>query len=517
MHANALRTILLVKSVEDHDADGAMLTLAEREAATRGALRAHPGPAAEATAEAREARTWRVLDARARDLHGRLVQRHPVVARTVLLESRATQAAFAMLLVAFGVGLALSVLDSRVRIEIVAFPLLGLVLWNLVVYAVLAVATLRRPRSRAPGAVSTAAGWVAWPLRWGWRRAASLVRQASFYHRPLASALRRFSEEWWPLAQPLLALEGRRIFHLAAAAVALGLVAGFYVRGIALEYRAGWESTFLTPTQVRGALHVLYGPASAATGIALPADDAAIEALHWRDGAGGGPAAGWIHLIAATAILFVVLPRLWLAILASIALVRASRRIAPPDLLLPYARRVLGASDAAPAAVAVRVIPYAYHPAQASLDGLGKLLHATYGPGTRVDLATAVAYGDEAALRRLEPATSHGLEILLFTLAATPEVENHGAVLVAARDALAAAKSPTRLVALVDEAPLLAHMRGDASLASRVDERRDAWREFGARHGYEVCLADLAALAAAQDVSQDLIARLRASARPVPA
>lgn len=517
MHANALRRILLVKSVEEQDTDGAMLTPAERDAATRGALRAHPGSGADATEQAREARAWRVLDARAQDLYDRLVQRHPVVARTVMLESRATQVAFGVLLLAFGVGLGLSVLDSRVRIEIVAFPLLGLVLWNLVVYAVLAVAALRSTRARPPGAVSAAAGWVAWPLRWGWRRASSLVRQASFYHRPLATALRRFSEEWWPIAQPLLAWQGKRIFHLAAAAVALGLVAGFYVRGIALEYRAGWESTFLTATQVRGVLQVLYGPASAATGIALPADDAAIEALHWREGAGGGPAASWIHLIAATAVLFVVLPRLWLAVVASLRLARASRRLAPPDSLLPHARSVLGASDAAPAAVAVRVIPYAYHPATASLDGLAKLLHATYGPGTRIDLATAVAYGEEAALRRLEPAPSHGLEIVLFTLAATPEVENHGAVLVAARDALAAAKSPSRLVAVVDESPFLAHMRNDASLASRVDERRDAWREFAARHGYEVCLADLAGLVGARDVSHDLVTRLRAAARPVPA
>jgi hypothetical protein len=213
----------------------------------------------------------------------------------------------------------------------------------------------------------------------------------------------------------------------------------------------------------------------------------------------------------------VVLPRLWLAVLASFGLARASRRLAPPDSLLPYARNVLGASDAAPAAVSVRVIPYAYHPTTASLDGLGKLLHAAYGPGTRIDLATAVAYGEEGALRRLESAPSHGLEIVLFTLAATPEVENHGAVLVAARDALAAMKSQTRLVAVVDESPFLAHMRGDSSLASRVDERREAWREFAARHGYEVCLADLARLVATQDVSQDLVTRLRASARPVPA
>lgn len=514
MHADALRRILLVKSVEDHDADGAVLTHGEREAATREAVRAHPATGA---ASARDTRTWRVLDRRASELYERLVQRHPVVGRTVMLESHASQASLAVLLVAFVCGVVLSLVDSRVRIEILAFPLLGVVLWNLAVYLVLAVAALRRrPTTSTPTAIGAAAGWVAWPLRWGWRRAAALARQASFYHRPLAAALRRFADDWWPHAQPLMALQGKRVFHLAAAALAIGLVAGLYVRGIALEYRAGWESTFLTRGQVRTLLHVLYGPASVVTGIALPATDAAIDALHWRGGSGGGPAAPWIHLSAATALLFVVLPRLLLAAWSWVSLARLSRSLAPPDALLPYARGVLGASDAAPPAAAVRVTPYAYRPDSASLAGLNVLLQAAHGPGTRLDLGEPIAYGREDELRD-RPVTHDDVEAILFTLAATPEAENHGAVLVASRDALARARSPARLLVMIDEAPFVAHVRGDPSLQARVEERRGAWREFVARHGAEACLADLAALGRVEDVSPELIERLRASARVVPA
>jgi hypothetical protein len=513
MHADALRRILLVKSVEDHDADGAVLTHAEREAATREAVRAYP--ASDATATARDVRTWRVLDHRARELYERLLQRHPVVGRTVMLESQASLASLLVLFVAFLCGLVLSVLDSRVRIEILAFPLLGVVLWNLAVYAVLALAALRRrPTRPSTGARAAAAGWVAWPLRWGWQRAAALVRQASFYHRPLAAALRRFADDWWPHAQPMMALQGKRVFHLAAAALAFGLVAGLYVRGIALEYRAGWESTFLTAEQVRGLLHVLYGPAAALTGIVLPADEAAIEALHWRGGSGGGPAAPWIHLSAATALLFVVLPRLLLSAWSSIALARVSRSLTPPDALLPYARGVLGASDAAPAPAIVRVTPYAYRPDTASLAGLNALLQAAHGPGTRLDLGDPLAYGDEDALR--SRAVSGGdVESVLFTLAATPEAENHGAVLGALRDALARARSATRLLVLVDESPFVAHVRGDPSFATRLEERRAAWREFVVRHGAEACIADLGVLGRVEDVPPELVGRLRASARPV--
>ncbi|MGI9245197.1 MAG: hypothetical protein ACR2I8_00595, partial [Steroidobacteraceae bacterium] len=364
-----MRTILLVKSVEDQDADGAMLTPAEREAATREALRLHPVTGAETTG-ARERHAWSVLAARAQTLYARLVDRHPVVLRTVALETHAARAALVVLLAGSLLGLALSFADSRVRIELVAFPLLGLVLWNLVVYLLLGLSVLRRrPRLSQP-AQGAGPAWAYLPARWGWRRAAALVRQASFYHRPLASALRRFAEDWWPLAQPLLLAQGKRIFHLAAAATALGLVAGFYLRGIGLEYRAGWESTFLGPAQVRTLLHWIYGPAALVTGIELPAGDAAIEALRWRDGAGGGPAASWIHLIAVTAVLFVVLPRLALAALATFTLARASRNLPVPETLLPYARSILGGSDAALPVVTVRVTPYAYEPSPLAADGL---------------------------------------------------------------------------------------------------------------------------------------------------
>lgn len=488
MHADTLRTILLVKSVEDHDPDGAILPPAEREAATRVALRAVP--AIDDGAEAgHERRTWRVLALRAETLLDRLARRHPVVARTLLLESRASQASVFVLLAAFAIGAALSLLDSRVRIEILAFPLLGLVLWNLVTYVALALFALRRRRSGAgAGAGSGRAPWVAWPARWGWRRAAAMIRESAFYHRPLAGALRGFSDEWWPHAQPLLVRQGRRLFHAAAAVVALGLVAGFYVRGIALEYRAGWESTFLGPAQVQALLHVLYGPASAITGIALP-DATGIATLHWRGGEGGGPAAPWIHLMAVTAILYVVLPRLLLAAVAWAGLVAAARRLEPPQALRDYARAAIGSGDGVMAARAIRVVPYAAEPSPAIVAGLERLLHAAWGPDARIDWTAPVPYGDEDRYATLaRPAAD--FEVLLHALASTPEVENHGALLLLAREAQERGDDAARRIVLVDESALRAALRGDER---RLDERRGTWRDFVTRHGVGAVFADLAA------------------------
>jgi hypothetical protein len=509
MNVNALRAILLVKNVEEQDPDGSVLPLAEREAATREALRRWP---ADGTAAAdRQSLAWQVLATRAETLYEKLAERHPVVARALGLESQVASAGWLVLAAALALGLVLSLLDSRVRIEILAFPLLGIVLWNFVVYAILAVSSLRQ--GTVDPVATWAPGWVSWPARWGWRRAASLIRQAGFYHRPLAAALRRFSDEWWPVTQPLLMLHGKRLFHLGSAAVALGLVGGFYLRGIALEYRAGWESTFLDATQVRSLLNVLYGPASAITGIALPADDAATAALHWRNGAGGGPAGPWIHLMAATAFLFVMLPRLLLAAHATWQVARAGRELAVPEALLAYARQTLGASDAALPAQSARLTAYAYEPGAASGQGVQRLLRAAFGRDTRLEFAPGVAYGEEAAFDAPARGPAADLEVLLFSLAATPEAENHGAILQRALQRLSGAAAGSRLLVLVDEAPYLARMSGDASLHARIEQRREAWREFVHRHGLEPCLVDLAALPADAVLSQPILDRVHLGCR----
>jgi hypothetical protein len=492
MDATSLRTLLLIKAVEESDAAGAILPLADRDAATRAALRRWPVPPDTAQDRGpRLAHAQRVAVARAHELYRNLAQRHPVVQRTVMLESQLLRSAWLLVLFAVVLGLVLSIADSRVRIDIVAFPLIGLIAWNLLVYLALLVRGLRRLRAR--DAARPGNSWITASARWGWRRANRLIKDADFYHRPLAAALRRFSDEWWHTAQPILVQQGQRLFHFAAAAVAVGLVAGFYVRGIGLEYRAGWESTFLGPEQVRTVVNVLYGLASRFTGIALPDSAAEIAALHWRGGAGGGPAAPWIHLMSATAVLLVVLPRLALGVFAGVNAWRLSRTAALPETALPYVRQLLAASDAALPAATIQVVPYAYQPASTSLRGAELLLRAVFGADAQIEFAPHVAYGDEASLPQQLAAVD--LQVLLLSLAATPEAENHGSVLGGFRQHSARAGPVTRLLVLLDEAPFVQRMRGDGALQRRVAERRQAWRDFVAAHGIKACQVDLAALA----------------------
>jgi hypothetical protein len=508
MNANALRSILLVKSVEDHDPDGSVLSLAERDAATRDALRRHPAVEGDPSGQA-----WQVLAERAVVLQARLAERHPVVTRTLELESRLAVSGWLLLLVALVGGAALSLLDSRVRIEILAFPLLGVVLWNLVVYGVLLYSAFRTGDSRVGSAVAQLPAWTLWPARWGWQRATRLIKQSTFYHRPLAAALRKFSADWWPLAQPMLSQQGQRVFHLGSVAVALGLIAGFYLRGIALEYRAGWESTFLGPEQVRTVLGWIYGPASVATGIELPRDAVATESLHWRDGQGGGSAAPWIHLMAATAILYVVVPRLLLALWSTVRLAGLRARFVPPDSLATYARAVLGGSNAALPAQSVRLTAFAYQPGSSSEQGVQRLLRAAFGMDTRIDFAPVLHYGCEAEQDTPSREHSSDIDVLLFNLAATPEAENHGSVLQQARTRQERAAAGSRLLVLVDESPYVARLGGDASLAGRIEQRRAAWKDFVRAHGLEACCVDLAAVPLEGELARDVVERVQRGCR----
>src|SRR5690606_2460826 len=102
------------------------------------------------------------------------------------------------------------------------------------------------------------------------------------------------------------------LLHAASALFAVGLLAGLYLRGLAFEYRAGWERTFLDADGVRWLLGLVLGPASALTGLALP-DAPALADLRF-DAGPGERAARWIHLYAVSVALYVLLPRLLLAL-----------------------------------------------------------------------------------------------------------------------------------------------------------------------------------------------------------
>jgi hypothetical protein len=183
-----------------------------------------------------------------------------------------------------------------------------------------------------------------------------------------------------------------------------------------------------------------------------------------------------------------------LAFVARVDAWRWARTSALPAALIGYARATLGAAQFGRGGEFV-VVPYAHEPGQGTRAALARWLEAQFGRGASADVRPMVRYGDEADVRAsLEGlAGGKGDVVLLLSLAATPESENHGLAVAAARDVAARARPPREVRIVVDEAPFLARFEGDATLAGRIDERRRLWREFVRGYGLDATFVDLRA------------------------
>jgi hypothetical protein len=519
MRERELSTVLLVKAVEEADREGTLLPAADRAAATRDAARARSetghtagpdGPTGPLSSPAQ-----RLLVARAQLLRARLTARVPVVDALLALLGGPWWVTTLLLGLGLVAGLTLSALDGTRRINVLAFPLLGLVGWSLLVYLSALVRRVRAFARRASGPPAIARILAERALA----RVRRLIARSAAFNAPLAAALGRFAGEWQEAAGPSLVARASRLLHVSAAATGLGLIAGLYLRGIVLDYQAGWESTFLGPEQVRALLRVVYGPASLLTQIPIP-DAAHLASIRWQDGRGGENAAQWIHLLAATALLFVVLPRLVLALGTTLVVWRRSLSAPMPPSLAPYFRTVFGAAAGPIGRGIVAVMPYAYEPSAAASSALRRLLPAALGDGMAVDVRAQVPYGGEDDLLEHLPERGGAIAdviVLLFSLAATPEDQSHGIVIAGVRDWLAGSRRHAQLLALVDERPYSERMGAQTGFADRLVARRALWESFVSARGVKACVLDLSGEPAAAADDGGAVERLRAALWQPPA
>ncbi|MEP7067927.1 MAG: DUF2868 domain-containing protein [Usitatibacter sp.] len=484
MREEDLRRVLLVKAIEESDRDAAIVPSADRAAAAREAMRAVPaGGVAVAAIAGLPANAPRLLAERSRPILARIAARYPFVTHVLALLDPPFALMVGLIALGLALGASLSALDGTRRINVLAFPLLGLVAWNFAVYAFLLFAALR-PARATPGTLRT---WVAGV---GPGLASRLIARSRHFNTPLADALQAFAREWFEGARPLLVARATVLFHMAAAAVGVGLIAGLYVRGIALDYQAGWESTFLDASGAGTLLAALYGPASWMTGIAVP-DVAHLESTRWRAGGGGESAARWIHLMAASALIYVVLPRLVLALAAAARTLRLQRHAPLPASLAAYFRTSFAQVDGAMAKASAIIAPYACELSPPALARLIAWLASATGGALDVHARASVPYGEEDRyVDALGAEDSQGPQIVVmpFSLASTPEDENHGKVIAAARDWIAASRPHAQLMVVIDEAPYTGRMAGSPA---RVAERRELWRRFVEARGLKPAFTSL--------------------------
>ena len=198
------------------------------------------------------------------------------------------------------------------QVNLLSKPLLLLLLWNLVVYAVLLTGPLWPGRARRR------------PARFGaLRQGLAALRDWGRRPRHLRGEVTAsFLVRWHALTAALYGQRLARLMHLAAAAWALGVALSLFFGGVWASYGVQWESTFLTATDVHRFLSILFQPVTAL----FPWASFSLEEVRSLRAAGPLPSprdAGdnftgrrWVFLYTMLLALVIVLPRLALAALA---------------------------------------------------------------------------------------------------------------------------------------------------------------------------------------------------------
>jgi len=351
-----------------------------------------------------------------------------------------------LLLPALLAGAVFSGLTTGGRFNILAPPLLGLLLWQMAIYVF-----LLWPRRR-DGDRPLARGTQA--LRWCGRR---IVGRGA--GKRLAALPGRFLLAFADAAPNLLLGRLAATMHAAAAAFALGAILGLYWDGLGVAYHAYWESTFLGPDTVSTLIKIVLSPASMITGIALP-DAVQVAAM----ASTAVPAAPWIHLWASTLVIVAVLPRL---VLTALALFQVRRHaMVSLDTGHPVFRRIL--ANVAGERLTVRIQPLGYRPDPSTLERLRERLDEHFHGQVQAEVVEAVAADPdqlppiEAELTRL---------VLLMNPAQTPEWELHGPL-------FAAAAEQASICVVLDAAAY-------RTSAERLESRIAAWQRLLDTQGIE--------------------------------
>ena len=448
MNEEQARLVLLVKAVESTQTGDTLLSVAQRDAAGARALAASARPASDAK---RAAWAEAFMVRRAHTLWPQALQAQE---RLGLLQGdawlmRALRWGLPLLGLAVGLGAELWV--SPRAIDLLSPALLTLVLWNLLVYLWLAVRALRGAFTAHPG--------VQWPARvlaWlGGRR----LRLGL-----LGKVGARFQHDWLLTAGAGVAHRLVAAMHLSALLCAVGMLAALWAKGLFTELRVGWESQWLAASH----LHAFF----ATLGAWLGAPDITLQDIQRLEGGAAATKADgslwarwWGHVVLA----WVVLPRLVLAVGSAFKAWVHMKRL-HLDMTDPYFVRLL-AEHGGPATTVV-VQPYSYRLAPHQEAALKAVVRSRLGASASLLLQPPLAYGE--TLTAL-PAPGTGQQrhvVALFSLAATPEQETHGALV---RQAAALTAGPVEV--WLDSATFSTHLAPGAR-AARLAEREALWRDF---------------------------------------
>ena len=466
MNEQAARDLVLAWAMESTDIDHKLITPQQRQQLGHRAWDGvHTQPGSEGLAE-------RFLAERAALVVHSVGAQTPTFSTFVARNKTLFALTVGLPVAAFLAGLLVDRIGSPHRVDLLSAPLLLIVLWNLLVYLWLIGAVFKPPtRSRHAG------------LRWLARWSTGLAWLPQKLPAPWPAALATFTTHWVSTSAPLARARALRVIHTCAAALALGVVASLYARGVLVQYQVGWDSSFLQAEQVHALLSLLFKPAMWVFGV-QSFSLAEVQALQWPQQAPAGGGARWVHLFAATVLLLVVLPRCVLALVAYVRERRLAQRF-HADTAHPYVRDLLEAAGLGTTGAVLRVFPYSFTVDEPRSAGLHELARTLLGAQAQVQLQASTAYGEELESPHATTAEAP-LEVALFNLSATPEAENHGAFL----DSLVQQGHP-RLEVWVDASAYAQRLASQSGSAERIAQRSALWHSLGVARNLPVRIVHL--------------------------
>ena len=364
---------------------------------------------------------------------------------------------------AFAAGFGLTGIGTEREINLLALPLVGLLLWNAVVMLAAVIFEMMPAKD-----LDDDAGWFA-----------SLVMRLTKGGKDGDRSAHEdiFHEFAWPLAVERMQSRSRAWLHIAAAVLALGSCAGMYVKGWSHEYRAVWESTLLKPKQAQTFFSTLFWPASKALNVAVPMGD--VSMMHRTGGVVERPADAlpWIHLYATTLLLLIVGPRL---LLAAWTVGRGNARVSRQWSAFgwdAYTRRLLRSIEGGDEAV--QVLTHAMPEGEAHRSRWMRAIREKLGGMSRLDLKVIPSGEEDEFASGWVPQTH--VVIALFQLATTPEEEVQRKLAADLRGKLHARFADGKLLAVVDASGVRERWTPE-----HIESRAQLWRKMLAGEADEI-------------------------------
>ena len=332
IHEALARQIVLAQAVETSDIQGKLISDVERDqidARIAKEARSANEPTVALGADT-NADTGAVLAKRAAMLLDIVEGRNRVVASLQKTQNLQHAMAWLLPLGALVLGIAVDRVFNPSRVDLLSETFLGVLIWNVIVYALIVLSLFRRSPQRPVAWIEALRHFAAgMPM---WRRARNALG---------ADIAVQFSKRWQALTASLARQRLLHMMHLAAAAWGAGVALSLILRGTVRAYTIGWESTLLNAQQVHSVLSVLSWPLVQIFGVdSFTIDDIARLQFDVGMGAIGKDGSRWLWMYVGLLFVLVVLPRLALAALSAWRARQLAKDITI-DLDEPYFQRII--------------------------------------------------------------------------------------------------------------------------------------------------------------------------------